>query len=70
MYKIKTIVKGDLIMAKANVINVKLDAETKSKLETLAFIKSKSLQDLSKELILNGLEPYADKIAEAEKLRE
>ena len=57
-------------MTKLNVINVKLDAETKSKLETLAFIKGESLQDLSKELLIKGLEPYADKIAEVEKLRE
>lgn len=35
-------------MAKNNVVNIKLDAETKSKLETLAYIRRMTLQELCK----------------------
>lgn len=55
---------------KSKVINIKLDAETKSKIETLAFIRRCKLQDLCKELIDNCIKENADKIATAEKLRE
>ena len=57
-------------MAKEKVINVKLDAETKSKFETLAFLRRLTLQDLCKELIKETIEANSDKIAEAENLRE
>lgn len=60
--------KGEFM--KAKVINIKLDAETKSKIESLAYLKRKSIQDLCKELIDDCIEANADKIAEAEKLRE
>lgn len=51
------------------VINVKLDVEYKSKLETLAYLKGLSLQDLSKEIILKEIDANADAIAETEKIR-
>lgn len=57
-------------MAKEKVINIKLDAESKSKIETLAFLRRLTLQDLCKELIKETIEANADKIAEAENLRE
>ena len=57
-------------MAKDKVINIKLDEETKSKFETLAYIKRKTLQDLCKDLINESIKANAKKIAEAEKLRE
>lgn len=57
-------------MSKNNVVNIKLDAETKSKLETLAFIRRLTLQDLCKNAINELLEANAKKIADAEKLRE
>ena len=55
---------------KLKTVNVKLDAETKSKIETLAFIKRTSLQDLCVDLINQTIKDNADKIANAEKLRE
>ena len=62
---------GAKIMAdNKKVINIKLDEDTKSKFETLAFIKRSTLQDLCIELINQTIEANADKIAEAEKLRE
>ena len=57
-------------MVEKKVINIKLDAETKSKLETLSYIKRCSIQDLCFKLIDDSLKANADKIAEAEKLRE
>lgn len=55
---------------KPQVINVKLDAENKSKFETLAFIRRCSLQKLCIDLIMDALEENADKIAEIEKQRD
>ena len=55
---------------KAKVINVKLDADTKSKFETLAFIKRTTLQDLCIELINDTIKANADIIAEVESKRE
>lgn len=52
------------------VINVKLDEATKNKFETLAFLRRRTLQDLCKELITETIEANADKIAEAEDLRD
>lgn len=52
------------------VINVKLDAETKSKFETLAFIKNCKLQDLCTELIKAAIKENADKIDAVEKLKD
>lgn len=54
---------------KAKVINVKLDAETKSKFETLAYLQDVSLQDLCLQLIQESIIANADVIADAEQLR-
>lgn len=51
-------------------INLKLDAETKSKIETLAYLDSVSLQDLILQLINKEIDKNVDIIAEAEKLKE
>ena len=53
-----------------SVVNVKIDNETKSKLETLAYIKRSSIQDLCKSLIEDAIKENAKKIEQAEKLRE
>ena len=50
-------------------INVKLDADTKSKFETLAYLKDASLQDLTLQLIKNAISDNAEVIAEVEKVR-
>lgn len=55
---------------KDKVINIKLDAETKSRLETLAYIKRQSIQDLCLNLILDTVTANKDVIEKAEKLRE
>ena len=55
---------------KSKVINVKLDAETKSKFETLAFIKRTTLQDLCIDLINESIKANADIIADVESTRE
>ena len=55
---------------KSKVINVKLDAETKSKFETLAFIKRTTLQDLCIDLINESIKANADIIADVESKRE
>lgn len=57
-------------MAKNNVVNIKLDAETKSKLETLAYIRRLTLQELCKNAIDDIITQNSKRIAEAEKLRE
>lgn len=54
---------------KVKVINVKLDAETKSKFETLAYLQGVKLQDLCLQLINTAINDNADAIADAEKLR-
>lgn len=55
---------------KENTVNLKFDAETKKDIDALAFIKDCSRQQLCEDLIKEGLKPYADKIADAKKLRE
>lgn len=54
---------------KSKVINVKLDAETKSKFETLAYLQDMSLQDLTLQLIKDSIDANAGVIADAEQLR-
>lgn len=55
---------------KPKVINVKVDAETKDKLDTLAYIKGGiSLQELCIALINKEVESNADAIADVEKAR-
>lgn len=52
-----------------SVINVKLDAETKGKYETLAFLKGVKLQELTLELINDAISENADAIEQAIKLK-
>lgn len=54
---------------KDKVINVKVDEETKSKIETLAYLKGVSLQDLCFQIIQDSIIANADVIADAEQLR-
>ena len=54
---------------KPKVINVKVDEETKSKLETLAYLQGISLQNLCEQLIQDAIIDNADAIADAEQLR-
>ena len=54
---------------KVKVINVKLDAETKSKFETLAYLQGASLQDLTLQLIKEAINKNSDVIGEVEKVR-
>ena len=54
---------------KSKVINVKLDAETKSKFETLAYLQDMSLQDLTLQLIKDSIDANGGVIADAEQLR-
>lgn len=54
---------------KPKTINLKIDAETKSKFETLAYLQDASLQDLILQLINNTINENAEIIADAEKLR-
>ena len=64
--------KGDIMTNKDNpkkVINVKIDADTKSKLDTLAYLQDVKLQDLCIGLINDALSNNADAIAEVEKAR-
>lgn len=71
------IFKGE-IMAKKNknnkselkTVNVKFDVETKSRLETLAFIKRTTIQDLCADIICNELKKHDKIIAELESKRE
>lgn len=51
-------------------INVKLDADTKSKLETLAFIRKSTIQDVCEDLIKEAIKSNANKIEQVEKLRD
>lgn len=55
---------------KQSVVNVKISNDVKSKLETLAYIKRSSIQDLCKALIEDAIKENANKIEQAEKLRE
>ena len=54
---------------KKKVINVKVDDETKSKLETLAYLQGVSLQNLCEQLIQDAIIDNADAIADAEQIR-
>lgn len=54
---------------KNKVINVKVTEETKSKVETLAYLQGITLQDLCGGLIQNIIIENADVIADAEQLR-
>lgn len=54
---------------KPKTINLKLDAETKRKFETLAYLQDLNLQSLMLHLILNAINENAEVIAEAEKLK-
>jgi len=51
-------------------INVKLDDETKSKIEILAFIRNQKLQDLCEDLIKEAIKENADKIEAIEKIKD
>lgn len=51
-------------------VNVKFDAETKSKLEALAFLRGEKLQALCENIIKECLDANADAIASAEKLKK
>ena len=55
---------------KLQVINVKMDNETKSKIETLAFIKRLSLQDLCLKIFKDAIVEHAEVIDEVESKRE
>lgn len=55
---------------KPKVINVKLDADTKSKFETLAYLQDVTLQELCIKLINTAIVDNADAIAKAEELRK
>lgn len=50
-------------------INVKVDLDTKSKLDTLAYLQDVTLQDLCINAIDEYVDKNADAIAEAEALR-
>ena len=50
-------------------INVKLDIETKSKFETLAYLQGASLQDLTLQLIKEAINKNSDVIGQVEKVR-
>lgn len=54
---------------KPKTINLKIDAGTKSKFETLAYLQDMKLQDLMMQLINNAINENAEIIAEAEKLK-
>lgn len=56
--------------ADKKTVNVKFDAETKSKLEALAFLRGEKLQALCENIIKECLDANADAIASAEKLRK
>lgn len=58
-------------MAKDNrkVINLKLNPDVKSKLDTLAYLQDVKLQDLCIGLINDAINDNADAIAEVEKAR-
>ena len=50
-------------------INIKLDSETKSKLETLAYLQNMSIQDLGVKIIKDAIASNEDAISKAEELR-
>lgn len=50
-------------------INVKVDVETKSKIDTLAYLQDTNLQELCITAIKEYVDKNADAIAEAEALR-
>lgn len=54
---------------KLKTINLKIDAETKSKFETLAYLENMKLQDLTMQLIKDAINKNANAIAEVEKVR-
>ena len=54
---------------KKPVINVKLDAETKKKYETLAYLKGVKLQELTLQLIQDAISENEDLIAEVQKIK-
>ena len=54
---------------KLKTVNLKFDAETKSKLETLAFLNSMKLQTLCEYIIKECLDANANEIAKYEKGR-
>ena len=51
------------------IINLKLDPKTKSKLDTLAYITDKSLQELCTVAISDYIDANAEAIAEVEKTK-
>ena len=53
-----------------SVVNVKIDNDVKSKLETLAFIRKQTIQELCENIFIKEIEAFADKIEQVEKLRE
>lgn len=53
-----------------SVVNVKIDNDVKSKLETLAFIRKQTIQELCESIFIKEIEAFADKIEQVEKLRE
>lgn len=54
---------------KLKTVNLKFDAETKSKLETLAYLSNMKLQELCEYIIKECLDANAEKIAKSEKDR-
>ena len=55
---------------KKSVVNVKIEKEVKSNLDTLVFMKKTNIQDFCEQLILDAIDKESKKIAEIEKLRE
>ena len=51
------------------VVNIKFDARTKKKLETLAFLRAENLQSLCEKIIKEYINANIDAIEDAEKLR-
>ena len=54
---------------KLKTVNLKFDVETKSKLETLAYLSNMKLQELCEYIIKECLDANAEKIAKSEKDR-
>lgn len=54
---------------KLKTVNLKFDAETKQKLETLAFIKDMKLQTLCETIIKAEIDANADAISKVEKAK-
>lgn len=55
---------------KQPIINIKLDRETKDKLDTLVFIKKSTIQDLCLQMIKDNITANEDIINKVENLRE